>query len=108
MNTCVLLCTLFLVVLSVSSSLIGDKEEQIKMEVKNYLEKEYDFSWRKMFDALDTDGDGKIVSGELKVLFEKSGGHGWFVQGIIAGKMIERLDKNGDDAISFEEIPTHE
>ncbi len=61
-------------------------------------------SMRKLFDAYDGNRDGRIEKEELKkLLYDVDIGNG-VTRGAWANGIIDKLDKNGDRAISWEEF----
>ena len=79
-------------------------EKQVRNELFELGKNKYDSDPKKMFTAYDRNGDGKLEDSEVRVLLQESGGYKW-VLGIITDRLIHTLDKNGDHAISFDEIP---
>ena len=59
---------------------------------------------RKLFDAYDTNRDGKISAGELEGLLEDAGVGNAFTRGAWIKGIIEQLDQNNDQMIDWGEF----
>ncbi len=55
------------------------------------------------FRFFDKDEDGKLTKKEIKSLLKKAEISG-FIRGIVAKKLIEGYDKDGDELIDWEEF----
>ena len=57
----------------------------------------------KAFSFFDKNSDGKLNKKEIKTLLKKAKISG-FIRGIVASKLIEGYDKDGDELIDWEEF----
>lgn len=55
------------------------------------------------FSFFDKDGDGKLTKREIRKLLKEAEING-FIRGIVASKLIEGYDKDGDELINWEEF----
>jgi len=55
------------------------------------------------FTFFDKDGDGKLTKKEIVKLLKQAEING-FIRGIVASKLIEGYDKDGDGLINWEEF----
>ncbi len=55
------------------------------------------------FAFFDEDGDGKLTKSEIKTLLKQAEING-FIRGIVASKLIEGYDKDGDEVIDWKEF----
>lgn len=55
------------------------------------------------FAFFDKDGDGKLTKSEIKDLLKQAEISG-FIRGMVASKLIEGYDKDGDELINWEEF----
>jgi Ca2+-binding EF-hand superfamily protein len=62
------------------------------------------FSIYDAFKAVDSNEDGKITRDELKGLIENNSVSGFFVTSQELSTLMERYDKDGDGAISYNEF----
>jgi Ca2+-binding EF-hand superfamily protein len=59
---------------------------------------------RKLFDAYDRDGDGKIDSGELEGLLKDAGVGNALTRGAWIKGIIAAMDQSGDKRIDWDEF----
>lgn len=57
----------------------------------------------KAFAFFDKDGDGKLTKSEISTLLKQAEISG-FIRGIVASKLIEGYDKDGDELIDWDEF----
>jgi hypothetical protein len=81
-----------------------DKERELKEKVSKLIATRFEGDYRKAFDHYDKDKDGTITKGELVRLLSDAGVGNAITRPIWAGKIIERLDRNIDDAIAWHEF----
>ena len=98
-----LILTFYLLILSFTLLNGLPNEKQVREEIIELGKKEYDSNPKKMFAAFDLNKDGKLEDSEIRTLLQKSGGYNWTLK-IITDRLIHYLDKNGDHAVSYDEI----
>ena len=103
MNVIILILALLLFTYPLSNCLPNEK--QIREEIFELGKIKYNSDAKKMFSAYDRNGNDKLDDSEIRVLLQESGGYKWTL-GIITDRLIHTLDKNGDHAISSDEIPS--
>ncbi|WP_452222444.1 EF-hand domain-containing protein [Lacinutrix salivirga] len=55
------------------------------------------------FAFFDSNGDGKLTKSEIKKLLKQAEING-FIRGVVASKLIDGYDKDGDDLINWSEF----
>ena len=103
MNSIIFIFCLLLFTCPLSNCLPNEK--QIREELFELGRKKYGSDSKKMFTAYDRNEDGKLDDSEVRVMLQEAGGYNWLL-GTITHRLIHALDKNGDHAVSYEEIPT--
>jgi hypothetical protein len=83
-----------------------DNERELKEKVGKLVTTRYEGDYRKAFDHYDRDKDSTITKDELVRLLSDAGVGNALTRPIWAGKIIERLDRNIDDAIAWHEFET--
>jgi hypothetical protein len=81
-----------------------DKERELKEKVGQLIATRFEGDYRKAFDHYDKDKDGTITKGELVRLLSDAGVGNALTRPIWAGKIIDRLDRNIDEAIAWHEF----
>ncbi|KAI6657273.1 hypothetical protein LOD99_21 [Oopsacas minuta] len=102
MNTTLITTYFLLLILTLTYGLPNEK--QIKEEIMELGKKQYDNDPKKMFTAFDRNKNGKLEDAEVRVLLQESGGYKWTLK-IVTDRLIHTLDKDGDHAVSYDEIP---
>ena len=72
--------------------------KKIEILITNHFE-----SPQKAFAFFDNDGDKQLSKSEIKNLLQEAEISG-FIRGIVASKLIEGYDKDGDGLISWSEF----
>lgn len=72
--------------------------KKIEILITNHFE-----TPKKAFEFFDSNGDHKLSKAEIKNLLQEAEISG-FIRGIIASKLIEGYDKDGDQLISWSEF----
>lgn len=103
MNSIILIIYLLMLTVTYSNGLPNEK--QVREEILELGRKEYGSSAKRMFAAFDRNNDGKLEDSEIRTLLQKSGGYKWTLK-IVTDRLIHSLDKNGDHAVSYDEIPS--
>jgi Ca2+-binding EF-hand superfamily protein len=84
------------------------EQEELIGKIQALLEKKYGDSslesMRKLFDAYDSNGDGKIDPGELEQLLADAGVGNRFTRGLWTKGVVDALDENADRAIDWDEF----
>ncbi len=87
---------------------MAGEQEQLVTSIEAALKSKYGDasldSMRKLFDSYDANKDGKIDKDELSKLLKDVDIGNSFTRGTWVKGIIEKLDKNGDKAISWEEF----
>ncbi len=81
-----------------------NNERELKEKVGKLIQTRFEGDYRKAFDHYDKDKDGTITKGELVRLLSDAGVGNALTRGVWAGKIIDRLDRNIDDAIAWHEF----
>lgn len=74
--------------------------KKIEILITNHFE-----SPKNAFDFFDENGDKKLSKSEIKNLLQEAEING-FIRGIVASKLIEGYDVDGDQLISWSEFKT--
>lgn len=77
-------------------------KEMILNKVQILITNQFD-SPKKAFDFFDSNGDGKLKKGEIVKLLKEAEVSG-FIRGIVASKLIDGYDKDGDGLIDWDEF----
>ena len=87
---------------------MSKEQEELVQKVQALMAKRFGGvspeSMRKLFDAYDRDGDGKIEAGELEGLLVDAGVGNTFTRGVWVRGIISALDENGDRRIDWAEF----
>lgn len=87
---------------------MSKEQQELVDKIRALLSKKYGddsmASMRKLFDAYDRDGDGKIGSDELQKLLEDAGIGNAFTRGMWIKGIIGQLDTSGDKKIDWSEF----
>lgn len=87
---------------------MSGEQEQLVEKIEALLQKKYgstdEGSMRKLFDAYDSNADGKIDKGELSQLLKDADIGNSLTRGTWVKGIIEKLDQNADKAISWDEF----
>ena len=81
-----------------------NNERELKEKVSKLVATRFEGDYKKAFDHYDKDKDGTITKGELVRLLNDAGVGNVVTRPIWAGKIIERLDRNIDDAVAWHEF----
>jgi Ca2+-binding EF-hand superfamily protein len=84
------------------------EQKQLIEKIEAMLQKKYgstdEASMKKLFDEYDANADGKIDKGELSQLLKDADIGNALTRGTWVKGIIEKLDQNGDKAISWDEF----
>jgi Ca2+-binding EF-hand superfamily protein len=87
---------------------MAGEQEQLVASIETALKSRYGDasleSMKKLFDSYDANKDGKIDKDELTKLLKDVDIGNTFTRGAWAKGIIDKLDTNGDKAISWEEF----
>lgn len=87
---------------------MSKEQDELVAKVQALMTKKYGGTspeaMRKIFDAYDTDHDGKIDSGELESLLKDAGVGNGLTRGMWIKGIISALDENGDKRIDWAEF----
>jgi Ca2+-binding EF-hand superfamily protein len=87
---------------------MANEQEQLVDAIRTHLRREYGddsmASMRRLFDAHDKDGDGKIDKDELGRLLKAVEVGNALTRGAWVRGMIDKLDDNADRTISWAEL----
>jgi len=87
---------------------MASEQEQLVASIESALKSKYGdaslASMRKLFDSYDTNKDGKIDKDELSKLLKDVDIGNSFTRGAWVKGIIEKLDKDSDKAISWDEF----
>jgi Ca2+-binding EF-hand superfamily protein len=87
---------------------MSKEQEELVQKVQALLTKRFGNtnpeSMRKLFDAYDRDGDGKIEGRELERLLEDAGVGNAFTRGAWVKGIIAAMDENSDKRIDWAEF----
>jgi hypothetical protein len=78
--------------------------EELKAKVGALVGNKFGGDYKKAFDHYDTDHDGGITKSELTRLLSDAGVGNSLTRGTWASRIIEKLDKNGDSKIEWDEF----
>ncbi len=87
---------------------MSKEQEELVEKVQALLQKQYgdagEESMRKLFDAYDRDGDGRINADELEKLLKDAGVGNSLTRGMWVKGIIKELDLNRDQTIDWGEF----
>jgi EF-hand domain pair len=78
--------------------------EELKSKISALVSKSFGGDYKKAFDHYDTDHDGAVTKSELTSLLSDAGVGNSLTRGTWASRIIEKLDKNGDSKIEWDEF----
>jgi hypothetical protein len=78
--------------------------EELKKKVGALVDKKFGGSYKKAFDHYDSDRDGGVTKNELMALLSDAGVGNGLTRGVWASKIIDKLDKSGDQKIEWTEF----
>jgi hypothetical protein len=79
-----------------------DNERELKMKVSALVAKKYEGDYKKAFEHYAHDGN--VGKGELMKLLSDAGVGNGLTRGVWASKIIDRLDRDNDAAIQWDEF----
>jgi Ca2+-binding EF-hand superfamily protein len=87
---------------------MSKEQEELVEKVQALMSKKFGGAspeaMRKLFDAYDRDGDGKIDSGELESLLKDAGVGNALTRGAWIKGIISAMDQNSDKRIDWAEF----
>lgn len=87
---------------------MSNEKDELVQKVQALLQKQYGDtspeSMRKLFDAYDHDGDGRVGGDELERLLKDAGVGNSFTRGMWVKGIIKELDQNRDQTIDWGEF----
>jgi Ca2+-binding EF-hand superfamily protein len=87
---------------------MGNEQQELVDKVRALMVKNYgsddEASLRKLFDAYDSDHDGKIGKKELEALLKDAGIGNGLTRGAWVKGVIGALDENDDNLIDWAEL----
>jgi Ca2+-binding EF-hand superfamily protein len=87
---------------------MSGEQEELVQKVQALMTKKFGTaspeSMRKLFDAYDHDGDGKIEGHDLEALLEDAGVGNVFTRGAWVKGILSALDRNHDKSIDWAEF----
>ena len=79
-------------------------ELELKLKVGKLVDRKFSGDYKKAFEHYDRGGDGGIDRNDLLELLTEAGVGNGMTRGIWATRIIERLDKDGDQAVTWQEF----
>ncbi len=87
---------------------MSKEQEELVQKVQALMAKKFGGSgaeaMRKLFDAYDRDGDGKIDPGELEALLVDAGVGNAFTRGMWVKGIVSAMDENSDKRVDWAEF----
>ncbi|MDB4956851.1 MAG: GTP-binding protein LepA [Myxococcales bacterium] len=78
--------------------------EELKRKVGGLVAAKFGGSYKRAFEHYDADHDGGITKSELTALLGDAGVGNGITRGVWASKIIDKLDKSGDQKVEWTEF----
>jgi Ca2+-binding EF-hand superfamily protein len=83
---------------------VTETRETIVRQVQAFVQDKYRSDWRKAFDYADKNKNGVLTRDEVSGFLAQAGCGSKLTRWAIALQVIEAMDADGDDAISWDEF----